>query len=578
MQMSSVCSILLVDGRRSKVAGWLPRLRPIFSPQSSTFNRKNQVGAQLGLLRDGGVKMLPRCIALCCLALLAPLQPASGQMPPQIVVQPQDEHVCAGSDAAFHVQAIGDPPLAFFWFQNFTPVTNGVISTPTSSSLTISNVASTDNGTIFFVVVTNQYGFQMSSNAFLHVPTPQITQITQDPFDQSVPLGATATFHVQASPAPLAYSWWFQGAQLSDSAHINGSTTDTLTIFNAQLGDAGYYRAEVTNTCLVVDSLPARCDVGNPPVITNQPVNVLAPFKASVQFRVGAFGPGLSYQWYRNDVPIPFANSPTLNLNGVLRPQVGIYHAVVFSALGAAASDRAHLQIQLTYEASILPRQEATDFPASLTNALRVFSPPPTVVFHGVPLLFSTYDATAETWETARCGVPPGHSMWLLYYSPRAETTKVSTEGSSFPTVAAVYTWDGNPNDYPTQIACDVSSGYNRRSLLSFAAQARTDYYIAVDGVGGASGTARLQVGDVIRNMAYTPANGTFHFEMAGPYWFNLTLFSTTNLGQPQGAWPILLFIPATNQDYVARYTNFFPRADVARFYNTAVNTNSSPP
>jgi hypothetical protein len=248
-------------------------------------------------------------IALCCLVLLGALQPAPGQMPPQIVVQPQDQYACAGSAATFHVQAIGDAPLAFFWFHNFTQLTSGVVSTPNSSSLTFSNVATTDNATLFFAVVTNQFGFQMSSNAFLYVPTPQITQITQDPFDQSVALGATATFHVQASPAPLAYSWWFQGAPLSDSAHINGSTTDTLTIFNAQLGDAGYYRAEVTNTCLVVDSLPARCDVGNPPVITNQPVNVLAPFQTNIQFRVGASGAGLSYPARKQFNPEPGGGS-----------------------------------------------------------------------------------------------------------------------------------------------------------------------------------------------------------------------------------------------------------------------------
>jgi hypothetical protein len=236
------------------------------------------------------------------------------------------------------------------------------------------------------------------------------------------------------------------------------------------------------------------------------------------------------------------------------------------------------MQIGVTYEDSVLPRQEATDYIVSLTNAARIFSPPPTVVYHGVPLLFSTYDATAEAWEASRCGVPPSHSMWVLYYSPRAEQTRVSTEGSSFPTVVAVYTWDGNTAHYPVQIACDVHSGYGGGSLLTFAAEARTDYYVAVDGVGGATGLARLQVGDNIHNIHYDTTKGTFRFELAGPYWFSLGLLTTTNLLQSQSQWPVLLTYPATNQDYVLRYTNSSASTDLQRYYNTSVNTNSAPP
>src|SRR5207245_70922 len=112
----------------------------------------------------------------------------------------------------------------------------------------------------------------------------------------------------------------------------------------------------------------------------------------------------------------------------------------------------------------------------SLTNALRSFVAPPTVIFHGVPLLFSTRDATADSWETNRCGVPPSHSMWVVYYSPRVEQVKVSTEGSDFDTVLGVYTWTNNTNDAPAEIACDNNSGYDgRSSLLYFSATNQTD-------------------------------------------------------------------------------------------------------
>jgi hypothetical protein len=170
--------------------------------------------------------------------------------------------------------------------------------------------------------------------------------------------------------------------------------------------------------------------------------------------------------------------------------------------------------------------------------------------------------------------------MWVLYYSPRTEPTKVSTEGSDFNTVVAVYSWNGNTGDNPVQIpgACDVGGGFDgRTSLLTFPAQARTDYYIAVDGVGGATGLARLQVGEIILKAQFNQANGSFWFEMAGPYGYAVTVQSATNLASPT-PWQTLLTIPATNQDYVFGYTNPAASADSQRFYRTGVSTNSSPP
>src|SRR5205823_147874 len=136
------------------------------------------------------------------------------------------------------------------------------------------------------------------------------------------------------------------------------------------------------------------------------------------------------------------ATTSALSLASVQRADVGIYHVRVKNIHGATASDRVQLQIELTMGEPITHREEATDVFISLTNAVRAFTPPPTVIFHGAPLLFSTYNATAQSWET-RCSVPPSHSMWVLYYSPRAETVRISTEGSNFDTVLGIYSWDG---------------------------------------------------------------------------------------------------------------------------------------
>jgi len=240
-------------------------------------------------------------------------------------------------------------------------------------------------------------------------------------------------------------------------------------------------------------------------------------------------------------------------------------------------SDRAHLQVRLSLEGALaISREEATDHLTSLSNAITLnFVSPPTLVHHGVPLLFTTYGSTLESWETNHCGATASNSMWVDYYSPRAESTRVSTEGSDFDTVVSVYTWDGIENHPPVLKACDDNSGYDgMSSRLYFSADARKDYYIAVEGVSGATGTVRLEVGETIRKAVFT--NGTYRFEIAGAYWYENNLQSTTQANTPRFSWPLLRTIPATNRDWVIGYTNSSAYADEIRLYEVGVNTNSS--
>ena len=69
----------------------------------------------------------------------------------------------------------------------------------------------------------------------------------------------------------------------------------------------------------------------------------------------------------------------------------------------------------------------------------------------------------------------------------------VTTDGSNFDTVLAAYIGPGDSYATLTNVACDNDSGTNgKTSRVSFSAQAGTIYYIAVDGVNGASGTVKL--------------------------------------------------------------------------------------
>jgi hypothetical protein len=500
---------------------------------------------------------------------------AAAQVPPTVTVHPQDQHSCIGGSATFTVAATGTAPFNFTWHSNNVPVFFETM--PSNSSFTIVGLQPGNHGDNFYVHVSNPYGMTVSSNANLFVPDPGICQ---QPTNTVVPPGGTILFNVGASGTPpLNYHWNFEGTPLTNGGDVFGAHSPSLVISNAQTTNTGFYQVVINNSEGSITSVLARCDVAFPPSIFAQPMSRVARFKANTFFNVGANGtPPRFYQWYRNNVPIQNATNSMLMLNDVQRPQVGLYHAIVTNAAGAAISEPAHLQIRLTLSGSAsIAREEATDILTSLTNAITLFFvSPPTLVHHGVPLLFTTSGATAEAWETNHCGVTASNSMWLIYYSPRAEMTRVSTEGSEFDTVLSVYTWDGIASNPPVQIACDNDSGYDGvSSLLYFPAESPKDYYIAVDGVNGATGTVRLEVGETIRKPVFT--NGTFRFEMAGAYWFDNSLQSSAEVTTSRASWPVLLTMPATNRDWVIAYTNTSALSDVSRYYVVGVNTNSSP-
>lgn len=81
---------------------------------------------------------------------------------------------------------------------------------------------------------------------YITFPDPMViaggpTIVTQ-PLSASVGAGATATFTVVATPAPLTYQW------RKDGVAIPGATSATLTIPNAQAANQGSYTVVVSNT------------------------------------------------------------------------------------------------------------------------------------------------------------------------------------------------------------------------------------------------------------------------------------------------------------------------------------------
>ncbi len=139
----------------------------------------------------------------------------------------------------------------------------------------------------------------------------------------------------------------------------------------------------------------------------------------------------------------------------------------------------------------------------------------------------------------------------VCLHPPADGTLFLNTDGSDFDTLLAAYTGCCTFSSL-TPVACDNNSGTNGlSSSFSLHATSNTVYYVAVDGVGGVTGAAklnyRLLVPIVITNLAKTTNSMTFSVT-ATPSWpatiqRSTNCFSWTNVfttGTVSGAFTFL--------------------------------------
>lgn len=102
-------------------------------------------------------------------------------------------------------------------------------------------------------------------------------------------------------------------------------------------------------------------------------------------------------------------------------------------------------------------------------------------------------DASAEAGEPAHHGFTAERSVWYSWTAPRAGVYRITTAGSDFDTVLAVYR--GKSLDKLRPIAGDDDADRAAgSSIVTLRAPARATYLIAVDGYQGATGNITLSI------------------------------------------------------------------------------------
>ena len=233
--------------------------------------------------------------------------------PPLITQNPSNANVIAGQTATFTVAATGGT-LTYQWqsapsggstFTNIAGATNASYTTPV--------LALTDNGTQFRCVVTDSVG---STTSLIATSTVTLANpmITQNPTNDSVYVGQTATFTVAASGGNLSYKWQSAPSGSSTFTNIAGASGASYTTPVLALSDNGtQFRCIVSNTVGSTTSAAATLTVLLvAPVITQNPANASVYSGRTATFTVVATGGGLSYQWQS----APSGSSTFANIGG----------------------------------------------------------------------------------------------------------------------------------------------------------------------------------------------------------------------------------------------------------------------
>jgi alpha-tubulin suppressor-like RCC1 family protein len=247
---------------------------------------------------------------------------------PAIVSQPQSTNTLAGRNFSLSVTATGTAPLSYSW--NFEGV---AIAGATGTTLTVTNAQAANEG-VYRVVAANAAGAVSSSAALVRV-LPSAPLIVSGPSSLSIPSGSNATFNVSSiGSAPIFYQW------LKGGVPLPGATTSQLTVFNAQLPDAGGYQVVVSNATGSATSTVASLSITPAaPAFVLQPLDKAVNAGTNTSLIAQARGSEpIVYQWRQNGVILSGATQTTLNLSNVTITSSGTYDVVATNVYGMATS------------------------------------------------------------------------------------------------------------------------------------------------------------------------------------------------------------------------------------------------
>ena len=203
----------------------------------------------------------------------------------------------SGGTANLSVNASGDGPLQYQWYEGASGVTTTQVGT-NSPNFTTPPITTAKQ---YWVKVANACpSFANSSTITVNPTVCNPPEITNDPANQNIAPGGSVTLHVAANGTlPFTYQW-FRANTVGDTSQPVGTNSPNFT--TGPLNTTTSYWVRVTNNCDSDDSALATVTVGTgctAPAIVNQPSTLNLTLGDGATIAVTASGTApLSYQWF----------------------------------------------------------------------------------------------------------------------------------------------------------------------------------------------------------------------------------------------------------------------------------------
>ena len=237
-----------------------------------------------------------------------------------------DQTIVAGQNLTLEPSIIAADPISYQWSSNGIAIAGA-----TNATLTLSTVQYAQNGTVYALQASNAYGADSAGMTLTVLVIPSITGLN----NQAVAPGTVVTMapSVFGVPAPTL-QWYYNGGILS------GSTTDSLSISNAQEADSGTYTLVASNNVGVVTN-SVTLTVSSTPVAPymSGPVDQTVVEGSEAVFCASVAGlPIPTLQWKLNGEDIPGETNEVITISNVHYSQNGdAYELVADNSAGAAA-------------------------------------------------------------------------------------------------------------------------------------------------------------------------------------------------------------------------------------------------
>eukprot|EP00043_Microstomoeca_roanoka_P019093 m.210773 g.210773 ORF g.210773 m.210773 type:complete len:1243 (+) comp16939_c0_seq3:598-4326(+) len=210
------------------------------------------------------------------------------------------------------------------------------------------------------------------------------------------------------------FQWFRDGDQVDVALHATAQTS-VLVIENVKFNEAGLYslQAHSTTKGTTLTSSTARVRVRFVPRITKQPPRLIALNPGqTLNISVEAIGyPEVTYQWFKDNVPLTNATESRLVLSSIVSQDAGMYSVQACNVLDCKESD--NTVVSLNHAPNLVtPLANMTAVNSTLVTWTVVATgvPFPTVQWFRVGQL----DPLSETLSLSFAPVLPSHEGWYF--------------------------------------------------------------------------------------------------------------------------------------------------------------------